>query len=309
MKDFKRAYQKAHHEITPIKKRIISAVIALPIAFFVVRLYGLSLFAAIMVTIALAVLFTVSFILEQRSYQKDTKFKAEVESGQYYAQDVWRDKYLAYRDRHGFDKIKGSSMKADLAVRFRRPSAYIMIAVSLLLLCACLLPDLSEDALAGFIIGAVVFGIWGVYGLTSAPVREFMKQYADEIDEIAESYMNGRMLTFKHNWSSEHVCSGINIGRRYTVLYNKKKITAIKNADIQLVHRYIKRTKYYGNGIYTGDRNTFHLAVMLRTQPERLTIELNEFQAQMAIDEYRSYSIPVTSEENIVPDKNVSIVC
>lgn len=297
----------AKPELPSTKTRILSSIIALPFAFFLVRVKGLSIFWSGVVTLAFAVFFILSFLFEFRSNKKSEKFKEDVESGRYYSQDKWREKYLNYLNHHGFDKIKGSSMKSDLAGRFRKPSSFIMIAVSIIFLVACFAPDLPVDAIAGFIIGATVFFIWGMYSLNSAPVRKFMKHYADEINEIAESYMNGRLLTFKRNWSDKYVCNGINIGRKYTVVYNKSKITAVKNADIQLVHRYIKHTKYYCNSIYAGIKNTFHLDIILHTKRGKLTIELNEFQTQMAIEEYHSYGIPTTFEGDVVPDKNISI--
>lgn len=298
----KELFQKIREpDLKPLRNRIPAYIIALPIAFFIMRAKDFSILISAVVALCFAVFLTLSVFFELKSIQKGEKLKEDVESGDYYSSDVWNEKYLNYLNKHGFDKIKGSSMKADLAGRFRRPSVFIMTAFSFCLLGLCFVPGLQAESIVFLIIGAAIFFGWGMYNLTSTPVRKFLNNCSSEVNEIENSYMNGKLLTFKRNGSDKYLFNGINIGRAYTIIYDKTKITAIKNSDIELVHRYLKRTRYYGNSVYNGSKNTFHLDITLKAPFKKtLTVELNEFQTQMALEEYRSLHIPTTYEGNVV---------
>ncbi len=113
----------------------------------------------------------------------------------------------------------------------------------------------------------------------AVPVKKLYKRRDIDISEVVSSYENGQFLTYKH--------SGINIGRNYTIIYDKKDVNVIKNSDIQSVTRHIIRLKQYQNNLYAGEEY-LHKAHI--TADKEYFIELNEFQVEMVINELNKYS-------------------
>ena len=274
--------------LEPMKKRLFAVLFGgVPAALVILLIYGMPLLPSVIIAAALTAVLALSFVFEVRSKKKGAALSEAVKSGEYYADEGWREKYRRYCEKHDFEPVTAASMRGDLSRRYLKVSGIVMAAFSLAFFIPAVIWDSpSAEANVFLAIGGALFLGWGIAKLLRTPVRGFIRDCGNELAHIERSYLSGRMLTYRRS-GIDWVNNGINIGGNYTVVYYKSAIRAIENRSITGVSRSIKRTDHYVNGIYTGSYSFFFLRIDYTDSSGSsrcIRIELNEFQAEMAYD-------------------------
>lgn len=222
-----------------------------------------------------------SYLKEKKSDKKAEKIEDDFNN--YFNSAEWHEKYLKYMQGYQFEEISSKGMKDDLKKRYRKMVSVFLIFCDLVIAIFAgyiLSSDIGDtkNKIFSFIflsfIGAGIF--YGGTAIVSRPVRIFYRGNNDFIT-IENSYKNGKMMTYKR--------SGINIGQDYTVIYDEKNVTAIKNTNIQYVTRALVRRKTYYNGEFSKDK--YFNKLYIKTYMWKYTVELNEYQIETAINELR----------------------
>jgi len=297
-----------HPKVIPLKHRIPSYILGIPFAFLLLRFYyEFSLVFSIAFTVVIFICLSLSVFFELKTLEDDDELKASLESGEYYLNEKWQEKYAKYLRKHDFERIKGTSMKSDLNRRFLKKSGVIMIVFgALMLLTAIIIRTGLIETNVFFTVGGLIFAGRGMKKVLNTPVKKFIIDCGENLSDIERSYLNGKMLSYRKN--GEHACnSGINIGSEYIVIYNNNKITAIKNSDIYFVCRYVLKTKYYGNSVYTGSVYTYSLSITLKIDEQHPNIrsysaDMNEFQVEMAYHAITPYATVWELEQEVQSD-------
>ena len=112
--------------------------------------------------------------------------------------------------------------------------------------------------------------------------------------------MNSQMLLYKTN--------ALAFGTTHLHGFTEKKIYAIDYKNVEGISRKIVRLKKYEDGIYNTEEYQ-HFAVIHVRLPEsgqinKVEIELNEFQVQMAIDRLLTYKNGEDLRENLYVNEN-----
>lgn len=273
----------------PAKKtRIISLFLGLPVAFLLFLYHGMSVIPSALLSLLIAAVIALTFVLEERTKKRAETLKEEIESDEYYHDPIWREKYLEYIRKHDFSSVKEHSMKADLYRNYFRISGVIMTVIA----CAFFIPALiwksgEVSANVFLAIGGAIFLLWGIKKLHDTPVARFMREYSNCYEDIERSYMEGKCLAFREDGMFAEK-SGINIGAGYTVMYDHGGISAIDNHRIIDVSRHTKATKCYGNGVYLGTHTDHYIIVRYldgHDNEKSCSIRMNGFQIEMIYDE------------------------
>ena len=271
-------------ELNRRKRFLLAAVGGTPLGFLALLYYGVPVIPAVLIALALGGIIALMFVWERHAEKQDAAFRQSVESGERYEQDEWRAKYRKYRETHDFQRVTANSMRADLNRRFRKTSGIVLAGVSLLFFIpAVFWRSGAAEANVFLAVGGLIFLSWGLAKLLRTPVRAFLRQCGDALPHIDRSYLNGRVLSYKKGT----VRSGINIGGNYTVIWDEKRITAVENIRITDVRKHVKRTKYYGNGVYTGAATAYYLVVDYDDAAgagHRCSAQLSEFQVEMGCE-------------------------
>lgn len=251
-----------------------------------------------------------AYFKEKRHDKSSEKDKQEFLSGTKYRKKEWKTAYYDYKEKNSFEVISPKGMKYDLKRRYRTNRGFGIIAWGLLLysIAAIFYP------IKGWYIGHSILGIffggffaaWSIYSFIGGPVIKFYKSGAD-ISEIEKSYMKGRMLSFSKNG----INNGINIGCRYTVIYNSDKVIAIENSTIQDMTRKMVRVKEYENSVYSGQEYRYFVTVFYSDQNGNDTfqdVRLDEFQCEMIITEFQRSFYPENEYENIASEQTLNSV-
>lgn len=290
-----------HPDLLPLKRRIITYIIAIPLVYIIGRFYyKLPNSICIFVTVGTAVFLAIASFMELKSNHMDKEFKNDIDNGKYHQDEKWQQKYAEYVDKHDFIQVKGDSMKADLSRRFLSVSGIVMLVISALFFISAIFLNAGfAETTFVLIFSGLLFGGWGAFKVLNTPVRAFIKECGEKYPEIERSYLNGRMLTYKRNGELSCNC-GINISGNYTVIYNSEKIDFIENAEIDSVQKHVTKTKYYGNQIYNGSVFSYTLIITLKKRiendiPKQYRVNLNEFQLEMAYNALSAYNIPITA--------------
>ncbi|MGN0579561.1 MAG: hypothetical protein ACI4JE_01705 [Ruminococcus sp.] len=248
-----------------------------------------SLTVCIVASVIAEVILALSFYFEFKSDKKSEQINNDIQNGDYHSSDEWNEKYADFVNNKGFEPIKHCSMKADLYARYRRPVGFFMIIFG------------AAVTASGFVfipeVGAIIFltlvglglAAYGIYCLSAMNVRRFIRRCGDALPEIERSYMEGKLLTYKKSASDEYCNDGINIGSDYVIIFTPKDISALKRADISNFRHKIKRTKYYGNGVYTGTVYTHHIEIDVinprNGAVKTFSAQLGEFRSELACEE------------------------
>ncbi len=278
----------------PLKKRLLTYIIIIPIALFLVWLNRRDLDEVLFVGVILMTLLLISaaweyFAMKRREAREHDDTVAE----------RTEERYQRFLEKKGFERVRRKSMKADLKDRYRSIIGYILLPLSIALLAACIFID--DDDLDGRLAGlvcAVLFGAYALWKCTIPQVRTFCQNYAEYIPAINESYLNGKMLTFRRGRDpSEN--SGINIGEDFVVFYDKSHIYAARRSEILSASFRDENMDFYGTGMYTGSRKCHYLDMHIEedTQPVR-TLELGEFQNRIAAEELNRPSAKQVNQIN-----------
>lgn len=301
---------------SPKARLIVEILLSLLIPWcFLVKVFienSISQIWIFLMSAVLIVLSIFSYIKEIRQDKKSRQSMDSLKDDSYFSSSEWRQNYLEYVQKHPFETPSSRGMKADLSARYRRMKyhyicfswfAGIFMFALAIFLYYCLKND---DDLAQYAVFRIVFihtipGILAILGIVIIRIAiNFMKedavndfyrsgQAAGNIDDIENSYEKGKMLS--HKLKGTHFSNGINIGVKYTVIYDVAGVYLIENSRILTIARYVIRHKsFYKELVYTGDEYRHELHITLVGQPDDYIVVLNEFQVEMALDELSKYA-------------------
>lgn len=270
----------------------------------------------------LIVLSIFSYIKEIRHDKKSRQSMDSIKDGSYFSSSEWRQNYLEYVQKHPFETPSSRGMKADLSARYRRMNyhytwflwlaALFMFALAIFLYyCLNNDDDLAEYAVLHIIFTYAIPGITAICGvMIIRAIINFMKinavdnfyrgeQAAGNIDEIESSYAMGKMLSHNVKSKGTYLINGINIGVKYTVIYDLAGVYAIENNQILTIARNVVRYKsFYKELVYKGEEYQHKLYIKLEGNSDEYYVELNEFQVEMALAELSKYA--EHREENVI---------
>lgn len=276
---------------SPLQRLIINVsvtILCLGI-FFIISLKTNSIKGIVASVIVTPLLTAFSFYSYFKEKKNDSKFIdkiAEDKKERLSPPIDWQEKYLDYKMNVGFEKIKSPTMKSELLKKFRNRELF-KSSFFLLFLSACGFISVctSEEHEILFAIFTAIFaclslGEWSLF--FGSPVRRFYKENFD-FSRIEKSFMNGKMLSHKNG--------GINFGTDYVVHWTNKEVYLIDLNMVENVTKKTVRVKKYEDSLYTGDEYRYYAVFDVRIpqsgkllKPE---IELNEFQVEMIIDEFK----------------------
>lgn len=268
---------------TPPKKTliigIISSIFFTPILFLY---YGLPMYFAPFLIVVIIGFFIFTCLWEKKADKKAVEKKKKFLDNSYFESVEWREDYLNYTMKNPAEICIPKGMKADLTKRYRKKISAVYVIFWILFLLSSLsfifcAPHTGKYISTG-LIGTVLSAIGLYFSLNkSKPVKVFYQRGDLDFDAIESSYNSGMIFSHKN--------SGINIGKNYTVIYNKSSVLAIKNSDIQSVRRHITRLKHYMNSTFAGEE--FHHMVIILADAE-YRVELNEYQVESVINALES---------------------
>ena len=230
----------------------------------------------------------------RRDDRKAVHRAEEILDGSYFRSPEWREAYLQFKETHGYETCHERGMQYDLMRRYRRKTEPItFMALSGLLMAGCVCGLVTAyDKLETWLIvpvGFVIFGYlfwlhWSEF--TARPVRKWLKAAASDPNFPAyeKSYLHGRILSFQ----AQGVVNGMNLGATHILLYNKEDVHTVELGVAEKMTREVVRVKEYVNEVY-GRQHYRHYAVLhVRTAQGyfMLKTELNEFQVELAIEEF-----------------------
>ena len=276
-------------------------LIAFPISVVLIILkYGrdLNLTVIGISVAAAALLFIISYFC-RRKFRKNNQKIPENESTKEY-----KGKSINYVVTHGFDKIKGKTMKDDLIRHFHESGTISFILLGFVLITVGLLPiDAPLWMSIGYAAVGVCVTVYGFYRLSGAQVKRFIKfleRNGENTEEISCDYMKGKLAYYKK--------SGICIGEKYTVCWNKaSSIFAIKNKDIAYLQKNMQTVEHYAKSLFIGGDRIFQIRIVTKMpyyaskflRPKEksavtaVTIDLRQYQDDMALEEYRKMNIEI----------------
>lgn len=278
---------KSPKKSTPI---ILAFIVLAGLTAFIALFTDISVTAFIIADVIVISYVIISFFKEKKSDKKAAEKNAQLLSPEYYNSVEFRECVLNYAEAHGFDNAVRENMRSDLKKRFINKNSVITLFIGLLLIAG---PIILIDSMRLFyVVAGICFGLWlfisSLKELIAYPVMKFYKE-CNDISAVEASYMTGKMLTLKANG----VCSGINIGSSYTLIYNLKDVYAFRNDKIISYSRKIERIKKYENSIFSGDEYHYYLALKVQLPDgtaEDYLVELNKYQLEMAVDEMSGIS-------------------
>lgn len=252
----------------------------------------------------------------------------------YFSSAEWRQNYLEYVQKHPFETPNPRGMKADLSARYRKMKyhdtwflwfiAILLFALAIFLYYSLKNDDTFDDyaVLHNFftyvipgiaaILGGVVIRM-AIKDMKEDAVNVFytvnnfynMEQATVNINDIESSYKNGKMLS--HKFKKTHFANGINIGAKYTVIYDNTGIYPIENSQILSIARHVTRYKnYYKDLLYQGEEYRHDLHITLVGQSEEYDVTLDEFQVEMVLAELSKYA--EHRDENVFYEEDLSLL-
>lgn len=237
-----------------------------------------------------------SFFHEKKDDMKAEVRKSEFKDDTYFNSAEWKEKYISYKLKHDFEKPKKNTMKKDLLSHCRKREDWL-IAVTFSVLISLSSVDVFYKH---GIIPAVGMGVLGIgffifyISLSSRAVRKWYTHDCD-FEMLEKSYMNGKLLLYERN--------GLAFGTTHIHGFSKSKVYAIDYRLAENITRKIVRVKEYANSLY-GKSRYEHFAVIHVRVPESgkivtVSIELDEYQVQMAIDEFKRMKYTADKDNNV----------
>ena len=237
------------------------------------------------VILPLVIIFAIYSYFHEKKDNRIAEEKAtELTSESYYDSVEWKDKYLNYRMKHDFVKPKKKTMKKDMISHCRQREDWV-VAVPVSILIALSSVGIYHEY--GIILAcvAVLFSIGFFIFYISLSTRGIREWYTHDCDfeMLEKSYLNGKFLFYHRN--------GIGFGTTHIHGFTKSKVYAIDYRLAENITRKVVRVKEYQDSLY-GKSRYEHYAVIHVRLPEsgrktEVYIELDEFQVQMAIDEFK----------------------
>ena len=221
-----------------------------------------------------------TFIRDKRHKKSEEHLKEAITENQLFNSDAWRQRYIEYKEKHGFNEIDPKGMKADLIRHRRTLGTYSMTAVGAVCLGYFFYQVISgqnghtDNFYALLPAGLLMFG-GGLAYLLGFPVGTWIKKMGDKYKDIEDFYIHGQMV-------SEGL-DGLNIGREYTVMFNETSIYFFLTKNIVNAGKKIVREREYNTGIYSSTTYKYNVFVQVQENDGLHTYEvtLNAFKAEM----------------------------
>lgn len=283
--------------LAPKKNLMLKIVAAICLAAMLGTLYFLTrswecLLCAVIAPVVMTVFSLHAYFKEKHQDKSSEADKQKFLSGAKYRQSEWKNAYYRYKEKHTFETISQKGMKYDLTKRYRKKDlgyirlGFLLMLGSILILFVSMTEAKDKvAALFGILCGGGISAM-GLSDLTSGPVQKFLKQQTD-LAEIESSYAKGKMLSFGNN--------GINLGNRYTIIYNSENVLAIDNDRIHDMTRKMVRVKKYENSTYSGQEYRYYVSLIYTASDGKTTrcdVQLNEFQCEMMMAEFNRHFYP-----------------
>lgn len=238
--------------------------------------------------------FFLAIFREKRADKKAARQQIDYLSGEYFCDPVWRAEYLRRKTEKGFESCHPKGMRYDMMQRYRRksePVTFMVMSILLLTGCICGLGTSHREWKMWLLlpVGLVVFGYifwihWSEF--TARPVRKWLKDCRDdpELAEFEKSWETGRILSYQRSG----VVNGICLSSTHLILYNKREVHTVEFSVAESMTREIVREKTYQDFAYADEKYRFYAVLYIRTAQGQFTLktELDEFQTEMAIEEF-----------------------
>lgn len=269
---------------------LVTAVISLT-SFFVIETEANSKFGHILAFVVPAAIMLVGtglYIEEKRALKKNKAVKEEVESGEFFSSQRWRQSYLNFKTNYTFAKIDSRGMRADLLKNYRAPLTYgyfvFCLTIAVIFLCILLPHPIQRMTNFRFMIFAA--GILGtgdaLRRLLGIPARRWMKRVRNEYQRIESSYVCGKMIKLE--------TSGINIGSEYIVIYDPSRVRSFRTADIVDAGRKVVRENQYADGVFIQTEQKYKVYFVTKDSSGNkgyYDMELGLFESELVCDEAR----------------------
>lgn len=262
----------------------IGLIIFAPLMFY---LKGIPIFYAFILTAIVGLFFIFVSIKEKKDDKKAQLLKDRIIDESYFNSAEWREKYLSRVTEDFFEIPDKKGMKADLTKRYHRMVSipFMLMGIFMIVGSFCVFFVEFEFTnifyfIFGLLIGLFLLYSFGIKYIIAVPLRNFYKNNPD-CSDIEFSYVSGKILSNKDYRNGK----GINIGGKYTVIYNKDAVYAIENNQISNVSKTIIRLKNYMDNIYAGEQYKFKLNIIADMV---YSVELDEYQVEAALSELRA---------------------
>ena len=221
-----------------------------------------------------------TFINDKRHKKAEERTKELITENKLFTSDAWRQRYLEYKEKHGFDTIHANGMKADLIMRRRTLGTCCMMIIGTLCLVYFFQQIISghngyTEKFYVILPAGIIISLWGFAYFFGFPVRTWIKKMGDEYEDIERSYISGQMVT-------EGYC-GINVGNEYTVMFNETKLYFFPTGSIVDAGKKVIRERNYNTGIYIDTSYKYNVFVQVNQSGIMHTYEvtLNAYKAEM----------------------------
>lgn len=262
----------------------IGLIIFAPLMFY---LKGIPIIYAFILTAIVGLFFIFASIKEKKDDKKAQSLKDRIIDESYFNSAEWREKYLSRVTEDFFETPDKKGMKADLTKRYHRMVSISFMLFGILMIVGSFCVFFVEFEFTnifyfifGLLIGLFLLYSFGIKYIIAVPLRNFYKNNPD-CSDIEFSYVSGKILSNKDYRNGK----GINIGGKYTVIYNKDAVYAIDNNQITNVSKTVIRLKNYMDNIYAGEQYKFKLNI---TADKAYSVELDAYQVEAAISELRA---------------------
>lgn len=238
--------------------------------------------------------FFLAIFREKRADKKAAKQRIDYLSGDYFRDPAWREAYLRRKMEHGFESCHPKGMRYDMMQRYRRksePITFMVMSILLLVGCICGLGTAHHEWKMWLLlpVGLVVFGYifwihWSEF--TARPVRKWLRENQDapQLAAFEKSWLHGRILSYQRSG----VVNGICLSPTHIILYDKRDVHTVELSVAESMTREIVREKTYQDYAYADEKYRFFAVLHIRTAQGKFTLktELDEFQTEMAIEEF-----------------------
>lgn len=262
----------------------IGLIIFAPLMFY---LKSIPIIYAFVLTAIVGIFFIFASIKEKKDDKKAQLLKSRIIDESYFNSAEWREMYLSRVTEDYFEVPDKNGMKADLTKRYHKMVSipFMLLGIFMIVGSCCVFFVEFEIANILYLLGGMLIGIFLLYSfgikyLFAIPLKRFYKSHPNYGD-IEFSYVSGKILSSKDYRNGK----GINIGGKYTVIYNQNTVYAIDNNQIANVSRTVIRLKNYMDNIYAGEQYKFKLNIIADMA---YSVELDEYQVEAALTELRA---------------------
>lgn len=231
----------------------------------------------------------ISHFNEKRADRKAASRRTDYLSGAYYQDPQWRENFLRYSREHGFEVCHERGARWDMLQRYRRKSEPVTLMLFLGFLIFCFVVAMIREfhILVLLVFPLILYFFWlALAEFIGMPVRRWLRKYREdpELDKWLKSWASGRILSYQ----TTGVVNGICLSRPYILLYDSKEVHTVELSVAEALTREIVREKLYQDSTFSGDKYRFYAVLHVQTAQGtvELRTELNEYQLEMAVEEF-----------------------